>query len=869
MIKNTWWKWLILAAAILASAIVLNFGPQPVVDANTRQPVLDEKGEPVTRFTARNLRYGLDIQGGYSFTLELDKDALRDTITNNSEVVLTAEEVEKQVEDTAARSDEIAAEIIRKRIDPLGTEEPIITRGKKDHRIYVQLAGADEQKRAKAEKSVRSSAFLEFRLLHPRNDSLVGELFASQKAPEGYKIVDVDGGKTYVRADNYVAVSSTPGYAARLARFEVPNGSKAYQFMLERTGGTDENPRFSPVFVKRTPELTGANLDRAEVGVDQFGRHEVSLKFDSKGSTKFGQTTSKNIGQRLAIVLDGTVYSSPQIQSAITGGNAQITGSFTREEAVFLRNILNAGALPAPMKFVGQRFVSPTVGEDALAGAAKAIFWGVGAIVVFMIVYYGACGIVADIAFLINIILLALGTVIVSAVFSVLDPEISSAGSKALQLPVLTLPGIAGILLTFGMAVDANVLTFERTREELASGKSKFAAIMAGYDRAFLAILDSNLTTVLTAVILFAFGSGAIRGFAITLTAGIIVSMFTVLVVTKLIFLATVKENSTGSIKMLSLIPSTLNIDFVSRWKKYGIAALAIVIIGFGLGIVRGVKDPGSVFAVDFTGGSKISYKVTNPETVEGRRDAVLGIVRQTFATAGVADANPQFQNEGDDLLMEVKTVSSLDKVDYTAISQALTTDVPETSFEWLSNDEIGSQIGQEFKRSAVKAVIFALIGMILYITIRFEFGFALGALAALVHDVLVTLGIYLLMGRQISLITVAAILTIVGYSVNDTIVIFDRIREELRSPKSKALSFAELANRCINTTLSRTALTSLTTAFTVFALLIFSSGDIRDFAVIMLIGIILGTLSTIFIANPIMLLYHKGKRPDLSKKND
>ena len=853
MIKKTWWKWLILIAALLGSAIAL---------FEVRK---DEDG---TSHFASKLRYGLDIQGGYSFTLQLDDAELRNVLRDQNPDA-TPEEIEKKVEEATKNSDEVAAEIIRKRIDPLGTEEPVITRGKKDHRIYVQLAGADEKKRQMAEKSVRSTAFLEFRLVYPQNAAYVSRLFSEGKAPEGFRIAEGgDGQHYYVRDDDYAEKSRLPGFARKLARFEVPDDSKTYQCMLERSGGTDENPRYTPVYVKRKHELTGDLLKHATVGIDNYGQNEVRLEFNAEGRRKFGKVTTDNVGKQLAIVLDGTVYSAPVIRDAITGGNAQITGHFSQEEAVFLRNILNAGALPAPFKLIGQRFVSPTVGEDALHGAANAMLWGIGAILVFMLVYYGLCGVVADIAFLLNIALLALGTVIVSAVFSLFDPEISTAGSKLLELPVLTLPGIAGLLLTFGMAVDANVLTFERTREEFAAGKSKFAAIMAGYDRAFLAIFDSNLTTIITAAILFAFGSGSIRGFAITLTAGIIVSMFTVLVVTKLVFLATVKENSTGKIKMLQLVPANLSFDFVGKAKAYTIAAVALVVIGFGIGIGRGLKDIGRVFAVDFTGGAKISYVISNPETVTDR-PAVLEKVRETFVQNGVTDAKPQFQQEGDTLILEVKTVKGdIPQETYSgAIAKSLTDNVPDTVFEWRDVDAVGSQIGDEFKKSARNAVLLALVGMVIYITIRFEFGFALGALAALVHDVLVTLGIYLLLGRQISLITVAAVLTIVGYSVNDTIVIFDRVREELRNPRMKSMPFPDLVNKCINTTLSRTVLTSLTTMFTVVALLVFSSGEIRDFAIIMLIGVVFGTLSTIFIANPVMLLWHKGKRPDLSEK--
>ena len=851
MIKKTWWKWLILIAALLLSGITL-FETQK-----------DDEGKS---HVVSKLRYGVDISGGCTFTLELDRDRLSEMILEDNPD-LSPEEVEKKVEYTAENTGDIAAEIIRKRIDPFGTREPIITRGRSDGRLYVTIAGVDEAAQQEAARNIGNVAFLEFRLVYPQNYSYTADLFAKGQCPPGYRIAEIDNVNYYVRDESYPTVSAEPGYEARLARFAVPDGSRSYQFMLERDGGTDENPRFRPVIVRRAPELTGKQLKRAGVGADQKGEYEVSLEFNAEGRRKFRDVTSKNVGRQLAIVLDGTVYSAPVIRTAIPNGQAQITGRFSLEEATSLKDVLNAGALPAPLKIVSQSSVSPTVGEDALRGAKNAMLWGIGAIVVFMLVYYGICGVVADVAFLLNIALLACATILVQAVFSIFDSQIDMTGGKVFQLPILTLPGIAGLLLTFGMAVDANVLTFERTREELAAGKGRFAAIMAGYDRAFLAILDSNVTTVITAAILFAFGSGPVRNFAVTLTAGILVSMFTALVVTKLIFLATVREGSAGGIKMLQLIPASLRIDFIGGWKKYAIVAAVLAVAGIGLGIVRGHKSPGTVFAVDFTGGSKVTYRITNPETITGKEADALTVIRQTFADAGISDARPQFQAEGEGRLLTVNTVSPLDKIDFAAVSQKLTENVPETEFKWIGNDEVGAQIGDEFKRSARNAVILALIGMVLYITVRFEFGFALGALAALVHDVLVTLGVYLLMGRQISLVTVAAVLTIVGYSVNDTIVIFDRVREELRNPKSKGLSLRELCNTCINTTLSRTLLTSLTTAFTVIALLVFSSGEIRDFAIIMLCGVILGTLSTIFIANPVMLLWYKGRRPDFSAR--
>ncbi len=844
--KKNWWKWLIVVLALLGSLLA-------TFDFSNGM--------------ASKLRFGLDIQGGYSFTLQLDEEALMETLKERNPNA-TEEELAKLAADTAKNADEIAVEIIRNRIDPLGTEEPVITRGKNDHRIYVQLAGADEAKRKEAERSVKSVAFLEFRLVHAQNDALVAGLFASDKCPDGFKIIESPtGGRYYQHAEDYAEKSAVPGFAQKLSRFEVPD--KSYNFMLEIVDGKAAEPRYRPVFVRRRPEMTGENLRRASVGFGQMGSVEVDLTFNAQGAKDFGRVTTKNVGKQLAIILDGTVYSAPVIRGPITGGNAQITGNFSVEEATFLKNILNAGALPAPLKFMGQRFVAPTVGEDALSGAKQAMLWGIGLVIVFMLVYYVQCGLVADIAFILNILLIPVGVVLVSACFSLLDSEIAQSGRSVMGLPVLTLPGIAGMLLTFGMAVDANVLTFERMREEFAAGKPKFVAIMAGYERAFLAILDSNVTTIVTAVILFAFGSGSIRGFAVTLTAGVLVSMFTALVVTKLIFQATVKESSAGKIRMMQIIPSNFSFDFVGKFKSYVIAAVAVVVVTFGIAIGKGAKNPGAIFAVDFTGGAKITYTVTNPETVEGKRTEALEAIRKACGAVGITDAAPQFQSEGDTLLLEIKTVKGdLAQSVYTVdLAKKLTEDVPETVFEWRDVDSVGSQIGREFKKGALLACVFALIGMVIYISIRFKFGFALGAVAALAHDVLVTLGLYMISGRQISLIIVAAILTIVGYSINDTIVIFDRIREEFRNPKSAKLPMKELCNNCICTTLSRTVLTSVTTLLTVGALLVFSKGEIADFAFIMFLGVILGTLSTVFMATPIMIAFYKGKRPDLSEE--
>ncbi len=843
MDKNAWWKWLLLVLALVGSALLVT--------------PLQEK-----------VRLGLDIQGGYSFTLQLDEEALRDMLRERHPE-LTERDFEDRVAAAIRNADEVAVEIIRNRIDPLGLEEPVITRGREDRRIYVQLPGATEEKRELAERSVRSVAFLEFRLVHANNQQLASSLLAQGRAPEGYRVVSVADRSYYRRTEDFHRVVDDPAaYARSLSRFEIPD--PAYSFMLEQVQVNQET-LYRPIFVRRRPEMTGENLRNAALAFDNFGQPTVRLEFNMQGARDFDRVTGRyapdgelnrgnRVGRQLAVVLDGTVYSAPEIKSRIPDGIAIISGAFDQAEANFLRTILNASALPAPLKFMGQRFVSPTLGEDAIAGAIQAILWGATGVVLFMLLFYRAFGLVANIAFLLDLLLLPVGAVIAAGVFGVLVPETAQAGRHMLRLPVLTLPGIAGILLTLGMAVDANVLIFERVREEQRAGKRLYDSIMTGYQRAFLAIVDSNVTTIITAVILFIFGSGLIRGFAVMLTAGILVSLFTVLVITKLIFRTVVPEASPRRASMMQLLPADRTIDFIGRRKPMIVGALVIILVTLGSSVVSGWRNPASVFAVDFTGGAKIAY------TVKDRDAATVDRVREVAAAVGISDAAPQYQEDERLTYLEIKTVhAEIDGADVAAVlTRALLDEIPEAGFEYLDVDSVGSQVGSEMKRSALLAIVLSLVGMIAYITLRFEFGFAVGAIAALVHDVLITVGIFLFLGNQISLTIVAAVLTIVGYSVNDTIVIFDRIREELK--RDQRSDFKELCNRCINMTLSRTLLTSLTTMLSVTALLVFGRGDIRAFALTMLIGIVTGVFSTVYIATPAMLAWYKHKRPALGK---
>jgi len=835
MSRNDLWKWLVLAFLAVLSAYV----------------VVPPK---------EKIRLGLDLSGGTSFTVAIDEERLRANVkAGNPE--LKDVEVQDQVATILKDADARAIEVIRNRIDGLGVNEPVI-QGGKNHRIVVQLPGANAEQRDAAEKSIQSAAFLEFKLVHKQNDQLVDKVLTSGRLPEGF--VSSEDGRGYKRAANYNELVKDPDYARRLSLFEVPD--PRYAFMLEREQGADGQVSYRPVYVLRSAKMTGEALSSASVEIEPMtGRVHVSLIFNAKGAADFARLTkaysprgSRNKdsdeGYRLAIVLDDTLYSAPVLKTEIPNGRAVIEGNFKWSEAAVLRNILNAGSLPAPMKILEKRSVESTLGADAIRSGLNAAVLATVLVALFMLIYYSYCGLIANVALVLDLLLLPAGLIVASNILSIFVKDAAIA-KRSLDLPVLTMPGIAGIVLTLGMAVDANVLIFERIREEFALGKSARAAVAAGYDRAFLAIFDSNITTLLTAIILFIFGAGPIRGFAITLTAGIIISMFTALVVTRLVFNATVPENSTQPYRMMQFMKNA-NFDFLRWGKPAGLASLAVIVVTLALFFGRGLKNPASVMAVDFTGGASMTYGYA--------QKADIGEIRKVVADVVKNDATIQYQStlDGTGNLLLIKT--SVMKVGEENVSKmiqaALTQAFPESKFTLAGEEDVGSEVGRDLKRAATKAILFSLIGILIYVSLRFEFGFALGGVIALAHDAFITLGLYSLFGRQVSLTIVAALLTIVGYSINDTIVIFDRIREDLR--KDPKTDFKTLCNRAINQTLSRTVLTSLTTLIAVLVLFIFGGGAINDFALAMLIGVIAGTYSTIFIAAPIMLAWYKGRRP-------
>ena len=823
----------------------------------------------VTFPVKEKMRFGLDLKGGTSFTLGVDDEKLRESIiADNPAISNDTAAIERKIQETLNGADPRIIQVVRRRVDGMGMNEPVI-QGLKNHRLLVQLPGIDEDTRRAAKKSLQSAAFLEFRLTHPQNSELVSKLMSSKACPEGYEL----GGKCYVRATNYNEVASRPGYAARLASFHVPDRGR-YQFMLQK----EEDASYTPSFVSRMPpakeRITGEYLTSAWVERDPVRGLAINFRFDSKGARLFSEVTRNYMaggpknrtgrGRQLAIILDDTLVSAPVIQSEI-GAEGQITGSFTPAEAQQLANDLNAGALPAPLKLLAESSVSPTVGEDAKQAGIVAATLGFLLVGIFMLIYYWYAGLVADIALFLDVALLPAALVIVANVLGVFAKDASMGATGSIQLPVLTMPGIAGLVLTLGMAVDANVIIFERIREEFIAKASTGAALKNGYGRAFTAILDSNITTIVTGIILFIVGTGPVRGFAITLTAGVLISMFTAVVVTRLVFDNTTKPESMKPFKMLNVFKKVPNVNFVAMGKITLLASAAIIVVSLAIFFIRAATNRASVLAVDLTGGTSLVY------SVDQAKKPAVGDIRKALDKFDNATVIQYQEGVGDSTLLvktgetaETEKGKALENRDVAAyVTKLLQTAFPDAGLKQVSVDEVGSMVGADLKKSGTWAVILSLCAILIYVAFRFEFGFGLGALVALAHDALISLGLFSLCGRQVSLLVITALLTIIGYSVNDTIVVFDRIREDLR--KDQKTGFKDLCNRALNECLSRTVITSVTTFFAVVALFAFGDGSIFDFALTMLIGVVAGTYSSVFIATPVMMWWYKGRRPQFT----
>ena len=705
------------------------------------------------------------------------KIALGLDIKGGTSFLIKLQQVDKDKPITPGLLDQ-AVEVIRKRVDYFGGGEPIISPVGQD-RILVQIPGLDTAKIQEARDQLSRVAKLEFRLVYPDN---------------GERLRAIDNGTEVVPPE-----------------YKIEN----YKHAAE----DNEKTTVERLLVKKKADLGGDRVTESHAFYGNEG-WTVQLKFDSEGAKKFGQITEQYKGHRFAIVLDGVIQSAPVIRDAIYGGDAVITGHFAEKEARGLASVLE-NPLQTPVSIEEERSVSPTLGADSINASILAGLVGLAITLVCVAIYYRFAGIIACLALLVNIVLLI--------------------GALTMFRFVLTLPGIAGIVLTIGLAVDASVLVYERLREELALGKSLKIAVQAAYEKAFSSIFDANVTTLITAVILFWKASGPVKGFAISLTLGILASLFTALIVGRNIFEFFIETGRLKKISMLHLI-SSQNINFLAKGFLACMCSLALIVAGATSFYLRGEKN----FGVDFRGGDLIT--LSSPQVID------VGKVRAALQPINLADASIQESNQGGKYYITVRT--PLHTSD--AVEKQIMTAMPQAQFKVEGAERVGALVGGELARSSLVALGLGILGILIFVTLRFELSFAVGAIVALLHDVLITVGMFSLLHRELTLTMVGAVLTIAGYSINDTIVVYDRIREGLASGRKGSIE--QIMNESINQTLSRTILTSTVTLIPILCLFLFGGAVLRDFSLAIIIGVVVGTYSSIFIASPIVLWWTRAR---------
>ncbi len=684
--------------------------------------------------------------------------------------------------------------ILDNRLNSMGVTEPEI-KATGDNTISVRMPSVDEADKNEIRNTIKRAAKLEFYLVAENSSELV------------------------------------QAYEADRQNFRSPAGVTRAEIEEELSDGSI---RYETIFLESKPtEVKGEDIERAFPTTNEFGQWRISLKFNAAGTIAFREVTRANVGRLLAIVLDGRVYSAPRLKEAIEGGQAEISGSFTMEEARRLASVIASGNVPVTVNIGSEFGTDPTLGADSVSAGVKASLLGLAIVIVFMILYYHVAGVVAVIALAVNTVLVL--------------------GTMAITKATITMPGIAGMVLTIGMAVDANVIIFERIREEIQSGSVVGNAIKGGYNKAFSAIFDSNITTLLTAFFLYNFGSGSIKGFAVTLSFGILASMFTAIFMTRAIFDLLVATDCIKTINM-SIFPwfKKLDIDYMGKAKIAVGISVVFIVASLATFIVRGHN----MLGIDFLGGTQMAY------TCQGTAPDVKA-VREYLVKEGYTDnvrVGYKRGQSGEPLLEIVLPIEKVDgkevNMDYTEFSEKLDKMFPQCRISLSQTNNVGANVGSQFRVAAFWAALFSTLGIIVYLAFRFEFMYGIGATIAIVHDAIVSVGLFAMMGGNFSLTVVAAAMTIMGYSLNDTIVIFDRIRE--MKDERKDLTYSQQINKAINECMSRTILTSITTMFVVVAQLVFGGGAIADFAWVMFFGIITGTYSTIFVACSYINKYHK-----------
>jgi SecD/SecF fusion protein len=801
-----------------------------------------------------------------------------------------------------------AFRIIQTRVDKFGVANPNLQRLSGTNRIQVELPGVDNPDRVR--KLLSGAAKLEFcevytmQEIAPAFDGLAGILLqmdidAKSKATTGTTKKDTTATATAAKADtskNSLSAQlagggakgdSTKKDSASLAQRQnnafsnlfIPTGygvavrtkdvsrvkevmdrsdvralfpaNASYVFDIKpRPNGTNTNEEIVDMyFVKdlgKAP-LEGDVVTNANQDYDERGKPAVEMQMNAEGARKWKALTGANIGRPIAIILDNYVYSAPNVNGEIAGGRSSIAGNFTVEEAQDLANVLKAGKLPAPTNIISEDIVGATVGSEAAQAGIISSLVGLLVVLGFVLIYYNKAGVIADIALIVNLFLL-LGVM-------------ASFGAT------LTLPGIAGMVLSVGVSVDANVLIYERIKEELALGKAFKDAVRDGFKNAMSSIIDSNVTTLITGIVLFAFGTGLILGFATTLLIGIFTSLFSAIFVSRLLFEYYIGKGKTISFstKWSDKLFKDSQFDFVSKRKLYYTISSAIIIAG-----VISIFVKGFGLGVDFLGGRTYIAKFEKTVNTEDIEKAL----------------KPTFEGQA----IEVKTFGGFDQVKITTpykientnteVEQELQANVNKAisnvsgnSGKVVSSSKVGPTIANDAIWGAVKAVLLSIILVFAYIYIRFrKLAFGYGALVALSHDVLIILGVFSILrgflpfSLDVDQAFVGAVLTIMGYSMNDTVVVFDRVREYLAEKRGVKEDIPTVINNALNSTLSRTAVTGFSTLLVLLVLLIFGGETIRGFVFAMFIGVIVGTYSSLFVATPIVV---DGMQRDIKKEEE
>jgi SecD/SecF fusion protein len=800
--------------------------------------------------------------------------------------------IDTEVENAIDRS----FNILRTRIDRFGTSQPNIQRIAGSGRIQIELPGADNQERVR--NLLQGVAKLQFWEVLELNEyggaieTINSTWVADQKASKTSTAVASDSTASDSTAVLSPEDSLRNALEKQLEQIDPANATgtvsplitlmKANYGLVYDVRDTViinrilKNERYKSFLPRELKLLWGVKPTTAEDGtevlelyaiklnkgsdqaplegdvvtdarqtLDQTSRPAVSMQMNAEGARKWRKLTSESVGRRIAVVLDDYVYTAPVVNGEIPNGQSEISGNFTLLEAQDLANILKSGSLPAPTQIVEESIIGPTLGKEAQSQGIISMIAGLVLVVLFMAAYYSKGGLVAIAALVFNIffilgILAQLGT-------------------------ALTLPGIAGIVLTIGMSIDANVLIFERIKEELRNGVGLMAAIQAGYSKAFSAILDGNVTTFLTGAILYALGQGPVKGFAIVLMIGIACSFFSSVFITRVIVSWMTKKGDKSSINFSAPFAknalTSLNIDFLSKRKLAYTISSTIIVIGLAIAAINGLK-----FGVDFTGGR--SYVVAFSEAVvpsdlkvglDGEFDGSVEV--KTYGASNTLKVTTSYLiNEDDDASnkeVESKVKEGIAKVTgFTYVENA--EQIGDKQFSITGSSKVGATVADDIKASSAEAMIAALIAIFLYILLRFrKWQFSLGSIIALVHDALFVIAAFAIASAfgatfEIDQVFVAAILTVIGYSINDTVIVFDRIRENLENRGTGKLT--KVFNDSINQTLGRTLITSFTTLIVVLVLLFFGGEVLRGFSFALFVGITVGTFSSIYIATPVVV---------------